>query len=306
MARKDPASIRDTASMSWRHILFGGGVFDTSGEHPNKKGWDIFELGQKSFWAVPTAVAWDEPVREDPEYAESIAAMLSFLCPGEKAAVTGASLLSTKMKTEEGKFYFAEQALEEAKHYDALRRLIPKITGRPMEPPNPWVRLLYSFGVIDESDPAFMMASINVIGEHLANQIFHKINKRAKDETVRKELALIGRDESRHIAAGQRFFVLLLAAYDLVNPMNKLEIDLAEVLDAMYQHYEDVLGDLPPFPEQGLRDALMQRLRKQTPRTIAQVRAVTSKDGRVDVRRLVSMCSRALRSPRALRDLIAA
>ena len=329
MARKDPASIRDTASMSWRHILFGGGVFDTSGEHPNKKGWDIFELGQKSFWAVPTAVAWDEPVREDPEYAESIAAMLSFLCPGEKAAVTGASLLSTKMKTEEGKFYFAEQALEEAKHYDALRRLIPKITGRPMEPPNPWVRLLYSFGVIDESDPAFMMASINVIGEHLANQIFHKINKRAKDETVRKVLALIGRDESRHIAAGQRFFVevyphlrknrheiaakhlattivLLLAAYDLVNPMNKLEIDLAEVLDAMYQHYEDVLGDLPPFPEQGLRDALMQRLRKQTPRTIAQVRAVTSKDGRVDVRRLVSMCSRALRSPRALRDLIAA
>ena len=86
-----------------------------------------------------------------------------------------------------------------------------------------------------------MMASINVIGEHLANQIFHKINKRAKDETVRKVLALIGRDESRHIAAGQRFFVevypqlrknrheiaakhlattivLLLAAYDLVNP----------------------------------------------------------------------------------------
>jgi rubrerythrin len=329
MARKDPASIRDTASMSWRHILFGGGVFDTSGEHPNRKGWDIFELGQKSFWAVPTAVAWDEPVREDPEYAESIAAMLAFLCPGEKAAVTGASLLSTRMKTEEGKFYFAEQALEEAKHYDALRRLIPKITGRPMEPPNTWVRLLYSFGVIDEGDPAFMMASINVIGEHLANQIFHKINKRAKDETVRKVLALIGRDESRHIAAGQRFFVevyphlrknrheiaakhlattivLLLAAYDLVNPMNKLEIDLAEVLDAMYQHYEDVLGELPPFPEQGLRDALMKRLRKQTPRTIAHVKAVTSKDGRVDVGRLVSMCSRALRSPRALRDLLAA
>lgn len=329
MARKDPAGIRDTASMSWRSVVFGGGVFDTRGEHPNKKGWDIYELGQKSFWAVPTAVAWDEPVREDPEYADAIAAMLAFLCPGEKAAVTGASLLSTKMKSEEAKFYFAEQALEEAKHYDALRRLIPKITGRPMPAPSLWVRLLYSFGVIDESDPAFMMASINVIGEHLANQIFHKINHVAKDETVRKVLALIGRDESRHIAAGQRFFVevypdlvkhrheimakhlattivLLVAAFDLVNPMNKLEIDLSEVLDAMYSHYEDVLGELPPFPEQGLRDALMKRLRKQTPRTIESVRAVTSADGRVDVRRLVAMCSRALRSPRALRDLIAA
>jgi rubrerythrin len=315
--------------MSWRHILFGGGVFDTTGEHPNRKGWEIYELGQKSFWAVPTAIAWDEPVREDPQYAEAIAAMLGFLCPGEKAAVTGASLLSTRVKSEEAKFYFAEQALEEAKHYDALRRLIPKITGRPMPPPSPWVRLLYSFGVIDEDDPAFMMASINVIGEHLANQIFHKINHVAKDETVRKVLALIGRDESRHIAAGQRFFVevypdlrkhrheimakhlattivLLIAAYDLVNPMRTLEVDLAEVLDAMYQHYEDVLGALPPFPEQGLRDALMKLLRKGTPQTIARVAALTSGDGRVDLQRLVSVCSQAIRSPRALRDLLAA
>ena len=174
-----------------------------------------------------------------------------------------------------------------------------------------------------------MMASINVIGEHLANQIFHRINHVAKDETVRKVLALIGRDESRHIAAGQRFFVevypqlakrrheimakhlattivLLVAAFDLVNPMDKLAIDLSQVLDTMYTHYESVLGELPPFPEQGLRDALMKGLRKQTPRTIASVRAVTSVDGKVDMRKLVAACSRALRSPRALRDLIAA
>jgi rubrerythrin len=329
MQKKDPAAVRDTASMSWRHVLLGGGVFDTTGEHPNKKGWEIYELGQRSFWAVPTAVAWDEPVREDPEYAEAIAAMLAFLCPGEKAAVTGASLLSTRVKSEEAKFYFAEQALEEAKHYDALRRLIPKITGRPMQAPSPWVRLLYSFGVVDENDPAFMMASINIIGEHLANQIFHQINHVAKDATVCKVLALIGKDESRHIAAGQRFFVevyphlrknraeimakhlattvvLLIAAYDLVQPMAKLDIDLAKILDAMYTHYEEVLGTLPPFPEQGLRDALMKRLRKQTPRTIANVKSVTSADGRVDMKRLVAMCSRALVSPRALRDLIAA
>ena len=327
--RRDPSAVRDTASMSWKNILFGGGVFDVTGEHPNKKGWDIYELGQKSFWAVPSAVAWDEPVREDPKYAEAIAAMLGFLCPGEKAAVTGASLLSTKVKSEEAKFYFAEQALEEAKHYDALRRLIPKITGRPMPAPSAWVRLLYSFGVIDENDPAFMMASINVIGEHLANQIFHKINHVAKDDTVRKILALIGRDESRHIAAGQRFFVevyphlkkhrheilakhlattivLLIAAYDLVNPMRTLDVDLAKVLDAMYTHYEDVLGGLPPFPEQGLRDAVMRHLRKGTPRTIARVATMTSGDGRMDMRRLVAACSQAIRSPRALRDLLAA
>lgn len=320
---------RDTASMSWRHILFGGGVFDTTGEHPNKKGWDIFELGQRSFWAVPTAVAWDEPVREDPTYAEAIAAMLGFLCPGEKAAVTGASYLSNMVKSEEAKFYFAEQALEEAKHYDALRRLIPKITGRALEPPSAMVRLLYSFGVVDKAGPAFMMGSINIIGEHLANQIFHKINHRAEDPTTKKIIALIGKDESRHIGAGQRFFgevyddfkkhrheifvknlattiILALASYELVNPMRTLEIDLAEVMDAMYRHYEDVTGSLPPFPEQSFRDLLMKLLKEATPRTIHAIAAMTDDDGRVEMRRFFTACEAAMKSPRALRELLAA
>ncbi len=321
--------VRDAASMTWRHVLFGGGVFDNSGEHPNKKGWDIFELGQKSFWAVPTAVPWDEPVREDPEYAEHIAAMLAFLCPGEKAAVTGASLISNGVRSEEAKFYFVEQSLEEAKHYDALRRLIPKITGRPLDPPSLWVRVLYSFGVIDKNDTAFMMGNINIIGEHLANQIFHKINHVAKDETVRKILALIGKDESRHIGAGQRFFgevydqfeknrhkiiaknlattiILCLAAYDLVNPMTALKIDLAEILDAMYRHYHDVTAGLSAFPEQALLESVLKVLRNGTPKTIAAIGRFTDKDGNLEVGRFVAACEQAVRSPRALRDLFAA
>jgi rubrerythrin len=320
---------RDTASVSWKEIVFGGGLFDTSGDHPNKKGWEIYELGQKSFWAVPNAVAWDEPVREDPAYAEAIAAMLSFLCPGEKAAVTGASFISTMVKSEEAKFYFVEQALEEAKHYDALRRLIPKITGRALQEPSPLVRLLYTFGVLDREDVAFMMGNINIVGEHLANQIFHKINHVAKDPTVRKILALIGRDESRHIAAGQRFFpevygdlkkrrsiilaknlattiILALASYDLVNPMRTLDIDLTKVMDAMYDHYRDVTSGLPAFPEQAIRNAVLEHVRKRTPTAIRTISAMTTDDGRFEMGRLVAACERAIKSPRALRDLLAA
>ena len=320
---------RDTASMDWRAVLFGTGVFDTTAEHPNKKGWEIFELGQKSFWAVASAVPWDEPVREDPAYADHIAAMLTFLCPGEKAAVTGASYVSTLVKSEEAKFYFAEQALEEAKHYDALRRLIPKITGRPMDPPSVWVRLLYSFGVVNRDDVAFMMGNINIIGEHLANQIFHKINHVAVDPSVRKVLALIGRDESRHIAAGQRFFpevfdefaknrqkimaknlattvVLALAAHDLVGPMRAMKISLEDIMDAMYQHYHDVTAGLPAFPEQAVLDALLKLVRTSTPVAIRTIQAMTDDHGRIETGRLVAACERALRSPRALRDLFAA
>ncbi len=315
--------------MSLKHVALGGGVFDNTGEHPNKKGWDIFELGQKSFWAVPTAVDWSVPVREDPEYADAIAAMIAFLAPGEKAAVHGASMISTKVQSEEAKFYFVEQALEEAKHFDALRKLYGKITGKPLGEPSAAIRLLYSFGVVDPDDVAFMMGSINIIGEHLANQIFHRINHVAKDDTVRKVLALIGKDESRHIAAGQRFFpevyaqfrknrhrifaknlattiVLLAAGYELVNPMKKLDVDLAKILDAMYEHYQEVTGDLPAFPEQAIYDTLLTMLRKNTPRTIAVVNKVTSAHGKIDARKLVHLCESAIKSPRALRELFAA
>jgi rubrerythrin len=329
LRKKDVGVRKDTASFNWKAVLFGGGVFDVTGEHPNKKGWDIFELGQKSFWAVPTAVAWDEPVREDPEYAEAIAAMLTFLCPGEKAAVTGASYVSAMVRSEEAKFYFVEQALEEAKHYDALRRLIPKITGRPMDPPSRAVRLLYSFGVVDKTDVAFMMGNINVIGEHLANQIFHKINHVSKDETVRKIIALIGKDESRHIGAGQRFFpevypefkarraqimaknlattlILCVAGYELVNPMRTLKIDLAEIMDKMYAHYEEVTASLPPFPEQAIRDFILSDLRKRTSKAIRTIEQFTNNDGELEMRRLLEACERAIKSPRALKDLLAA
>jgi rubrerythrin len=330
MRKPRPGGVeKDTASFSLRHVIFGGGVFDNTSERPNKKGWDIFELGQKSFWAVPTAVPWDEPVREDPEYAEPIAAMLTFLCPGEKTAVTGASYISNLVKSEEAKFYFAEQALEEAKHYDALRRLIPKITGRPMPEPSPQVRALYSFGVVDRDDVAFMMGNINIVGEHLANQIFHQINHVAKDPTVRKVLALIGKDESRHIAAGQRFFaevypefrrrrgtilaknlattfLLLCASYELVNPLRKLSIDLDTVMKRMYDHYEEVTGSLPPFPEQSIRDYIMETLRHGTTRTIRRVEKFTKANGDLDVKRLLETCERAVKSPRALRELLAA
>lgn len=319
---------RDTASATWSKVLLGGGAFDVSGEHPNQKGWDIFELGQRSFWPVSSAIAWDEPIREDLTYAGPIAAMLTFLCPGEKMAVTGATLISSHMKSEEAQFYFAEQALEEAKHYDAMRRVIPKITGQPMPAPGPFVRLLFSFGVIDREDVAFMMGNINLIGEHLAHQILHRINHVATDPQLRQLLHLIGRDESRHIAAGQRFFpevwtqfkarrheimvknlmvtlVLALASYELVHPMKVLKIDLAEVMDAMYRHYFEVTGYASIFPEAAVFELILRFLRGGTPRVIHTIRNLTTAEGEVDVQRLLSVCQRALRSPAALRELFA-
>ncbi len=320
---------RDSATLDWKSILKGGGVFDIQGDHPNKKGWDIFELGQKSFWAVPTAIDWEQDVHEDPEFAPHVAAMLGFLLPGEKAAVTGASLISLQIKSEEAKFYFVEQALEEAKHFDALRRLIPKLSNAPPTAPNVWVRMLYSFGVVDPNDAAFMMGSINIIGEHLAHQIFHQINHHTKDENVRKVLHLIGKDESRHIAAGQRFFeevrpqyeknrarimaknlatlvVLTAASYELINPMNALNIDIGDVMGKMYVHYNSVVGTKGGFMEEAIVEFIMTQLPKRTRAMVRNISEVTASDGTLQPEKLIQKCEEALKNPRALRDLLAA
>jgi hypothetical protein len=329
MTGEEEASMRDTASMGWRDVLWGGGGFDVSGDHPNKKGWEIFELGQKSFWAVPTAIDWNAEVKEDPDFAPHIAAMLGFLCPGEKAAVTGASYISNLVKSEEAKFYFTEQALEEAKHYDVMRRIIPKITGAPVEQPGLFTRLLYSFGVVARDDVAFMMGNINIIGEHLAHQILHRINHVATDPLIRQVVALVGRDESRHIAAGQRFFpevhpeykkhhrrilaknlattiILALASYELVNPMRALKIDLAEVMEKMYAHYADVTAGvgMRAFPDQATLDAVLTLVRNRTPVVIRAISSLTDDAGRFQSGRFVSLCAEAVKSPRALRSLL--
>ena len=40
-----PQAARDGASLDLRHVLMGGGAFDVSGVHPNRKGWESFGLG---------------------------------------------------------------------------------------------------------------------------------------------------------------------------------------------------------------------------------------------------------------------
>src|SRR5262245_40479868 len=112
MSDMDPRLLRDTTSIGPWTIARGGGLFDLSFERPNADGWQIYEAGQRQFWAVEEQVDWSAPFAEDPEIARHAGPMLAFLCPGEKAAVTGASLMSLHVRSEEAKFYFAEQALE--------------------------------------------------------------------------------------------------------------------------------------------------------------------------------------------------
>ncbi len=101
-------------------------------------------------------------------------------------------------------------------------------------------------------------------------------------------------------------FILACATYELVNPMRKLKIDLDAVMKKMYDHYEEVTHSLPPFPEQAIRDGIMDFLREGTTKTIGRIEKYTGADGELDMKRILETCERAVRSPKALRELFAA
>lgn len=61
--------------------------------------------------------------------------------------------------------------------------------------------------------------------------------------------------------------------------MRALKVDLSEIMESMYKHYNDVTSSLPAFPERAILESILQFLHA---------------------------CEQALKSPRALRDLFAA
>ncbi|HVY44309.1 MAG TPA: hypothetical protein VHB21_00460, partial [Minicystis sp.] len=100
--------------------------------------------------------------------------------------------------------------------------------------------------------------------------------------------------------------LLAVAAHDLVGPMQAMDISLEQIFEAMYDHYAEVTGALPAFPEQAVLEQVVKFVRSGTPAAIRSIRAVTDADGELDVGRFVSVCERAIKSPRALRELFAA
>ena len=102
--------------------------------------------------------------------------------------------------------------------------------------------------------------------------------------------------------------ILALASYELINPMRALQIDLADVMEKMYQHYGEVTKDLGLrlFPEQAAIDVVLELVRKRTPHVIRAIQDCTDENGEPQVDKILKQCARAVVSPRALRDFLRA
>jgi hypothetical protein len=95
-----------------------------------------------------------------------------------------------------------------------------------------------------------------------------------------------------------------MAAHHLVGPLAALDIDLADVMQKMYEHYDEVTGT-----HRGVSSAfltvLIKFMKVLTPRVIHVVGDVTNHDGQFDFEKISGLAEKIATSPRYLMRLVA-
>jgi hypothetical protein len=169
-------------------------------------------------WSVP--IAPDERLIEDswtafgatetfgrlPERARAYASrralgrMLNILQVGESVAQNVCAKLVLALREEDYRNHAAAQAMDEARHHLAYRRFIDKM-GEEVEDIDAGSEAMFD-SVLAMEDPLELVATEQFFLESLAMNIFEGIHRHAAHPLLRDILALITRDESRHMGFG--------------------------------------------------------------------------------------------------------
>ena len=86
--------------------------------------------------------------------------------------------------------------------------------------------------------------------------------------------------------------------------MEALDIDLADVMTQMYEHYDQVTGAHRGISA-GFLTALLKLLKVFTPAVIHTLGDVTDANGRFDFEKVAGLAERLSRSPRFLARVVA-
>jgi len=169
-------------------------------------------------WSVPigpqerligdawTAFGATETFSRFPERARAYATrralgrMLNILQVGESVAQNVCATLVLALREEDYRNHAAAQAMDEARHHLAYRRFIEKM-DEEVEDIDHGTEAMFD-SVLAMSDPLDLIATEQFFLESLAMNIFEGIQKHAVHPLLRDILALITRDESRHMGFG--------------------------------------------------------------------------------------------------------
>ena len=152
-----------------------------------------------AYGATPTFAALPERARA---YAtrRALGRMLNILQVGESVAQNVCAKLVLLLEEEDYRNHAAAQAMDEARHHLAYRRFLDRM-GEEVEDIDPGTEMMFD-AVLSMNDPLELIATEQFFLESLAMNIFEGIQRHATHPLLGRLLALITRDESRHMGFG--------------------------------------------------------------------------------------------------------
>jgi hypothetical protein len=141
-----------------------------------------------------------------PEHAKAYATrrglgrMLNILQVGESVAQNVCAKIVLHSRVEDYRNHAAAQAMDEARHHLAYCRFVEKM-NEDLEDLDWGTESMFD-SVLDMEDPLELIATEQFFLESLAMDIFDGIQRHATNPLLRDILALVTRDESRHMGFG--------------------------------------------------------------------------------------------------------
>jgi hypothetical protein len=162
----------------------------------------LVEQAWTAFGATPTFATLPERARR---YVtrRALGRMLNILQVGESVAQNVCAKLVLTLPEEDYRNHAAAQAMDEARHHLAYRRFIDKM-GEEVEDIDLGTEMMFD-ALLATDDPLALIATEQFFLESMAMNIFESIHRHATHPLLRDLLALITRDESRHMGFGVLF-----------------------------------------------------------------------------------------------------
>ncbi|MGH7790255.1 MAG: ferritin-like domain-containing protein [Candidatus Binatia bacterium] len=159
----------------------------------------LVDYSWAAFGETPTFLALPEATKT---YAtrRALGRMINILQVGESVAQDVCAKISLCVREEDYRNHAAAQAMDEARHHLAYRRLLEKM-GEAPEDIDLGTEMMFDT-LLAADAPLELIATEQFFLESVAMDIFESIRSHARHPLVRELLTLVTRDESRHMGFG--------------------------------------------------------------------------------------------------------
>ncbi|HVO23702.1 MAG TPA: ferritin-like domain-containing protein [Candidatus Margulisiibacteriota bacterium] len=199
----------------------------------------LFAKAHSADWDIERDVDWATPVAPDdplvdhawgafsqtptfqglPEAVKTrvtrrgLGRILNILQVGESVAQDVCAKIALRVREEDYRNHAVAQAMDEARHHLAYRRLLEKMNDE-LEDIDVGTEMMFD-SLLASDDPLTLIATEQFFLESLAMGIFEGIQRHARHPLLREIISLVTRDESRHMGFGVLYVAEWMRGHNL-------------------------------------------------------------------------------------------